>query len=165
MEAIRSLLDPRITAATLTAFILLWIVLAKFLFKPVLGILDSRKQDISKTYEAADNERAKAGDLRTDYEKRLAEIEAEARLRIQTAVKEAQDAKDQILAEAKTRSEDILKRGQEDLVREREKTLVQLREDVVGISISAASKLIQESLDDTKHRQLVNDFIDRIGTA
>jgi len=165
MDAIRSLLDPKITAATVTAFFLLWAVLAKFLFKPVLGLLDSRKQDIANTYESANKELAKAEDLRTDYEKRLAEIEAEARLRIQTAVKEAQNAKDQILAEAKTRSEDVLKRGQEDLEREREKTLAQLREEVVGISISAASKLIQESLDDTKHRQLVNDFIDRIGTA
>lgn len=163
MEALHALLDPKVTGATVVAFILLWIVLAKFLFKPVLGLLDSREQDIKNTYGAAENKLSEAEQFRADYEKRLAEIEAEARSRILAAVKEGQDAKDQILAEAKTRAEEIVTRGQEDLEREREKLLAQLRDEVVTISLSAAGKLVGESMDDDKHRRLIGDFINKIG--
>lgn len=155
---------PSIIAAQITGFILLWIVLARFLFKPVLALLDARRQEIESTYQNAEDERAKAEEFRADYEKRLAGIEAEARARMQEAVKEAQNAKNEILADAKSRSDDILRRGQEDLAREREKTLTQLREEVVNISLDAAGKIIGESMDQPKHRKLVGDFIDRIGT-
>jgi F-type H+-transporting ATPase subunit b len=158
-------IDPKVIAAQVTGFILLWIVLSKFLFRPVLNMLDERKQDIKSTYDAAEDERAKAEESRADYERRLAGIEAEARSHIQAAVKDAERAKSEIMADAKARSQDILRRGQEELAREREKTLAQLREEVVNISISAAGKIIGESLDEDKHRKLVGDFIDRIETT
>jgi F-type H+-transporting ATPase subunit b len=158
-------IDPRVMAAQFTAFILLWIVLAKYLFRPVLALLNTREQEIKTTYETAENEQEKAEDLRRGYEQRLAAIEAEARSHIQAAVKEAQAAKHDILADAKERAEGILRRGQEDLAREREKTLAQIREEVVDVSLAAASKLIEESLDEARHRKLVSEFIDRIGTT
>ena len=159
------LIDSHILPASIAGFILLWIVMAKFLFKPVLGMLDARQQEIKTTYNTAEEERARAEEFRADYEKRLVGIEAEARARLQAAVKEAQDAKDQILTEARGRSEDILRRGQEDLVREREKTLAAIREEVVTISLSAAGKIIGESMDSAKHRSLVSDFIDKLGAS
>lgn len=158
-------IDPRVMAAQVTGFIILWIILARYLFRPMLALLDSRKREIELTYEKANNERAEAEQLKAEFDQRIAGIEAEARSRIQAAIKEAQDAKDEILTDARTRSEDILHRGQEDLAREREKTLAGLREEVVNISLSAAGKLIGESLDEARHRKLVSDFVDRIGTA
>ena len=157
-------IDPKVMAAQVTGFILLWILLARYLFQPMLTLFDARRKAIKTTFEDAENERARAEEFRADYEKRLAGIEAEARARMQEAVKEAQNAKNEILADAKSRSDDILRRGQEDLAREREKTLTQLREEVVNISLDAAGKLIGESMDQPKHRKLVGDFIDRIGT-
>lgn len=158
-------IDPKVMAAQVTGFILLWIVLAKYLFRPVLAMLQARDQEIKTMYENAESERTQAEEFRADYEKRLADIEAEARSHIQAAVKDAEAAKNDILAEARSRSEDIRRRGQEDLAREREKTLVQLRKEVVDISLSAAGKLIEESLDEAKHRRLVSDFISRIGAT
>ena len=158
-------IDPRVMAAQVTGFILLWILLARYLFRPVLALLDARQQEVRTTYENAEAERARAEEFREDYERRLAGIEAEARGRIQTAIKEAERAKSDIIADARSRSEDILRRGQEDLAREREKTLAQLREEVVNISVAAAGKLIEESLDDARHRKLVSDFVDKIGTT
>jgi len=156
-------IDPMVIAAQIIGFILLWVVLAKFLFRPVLALFASREQDIRQMRENAEAERAKAEEFRADYEKRLAGIEAEARSRIQAAVKEAEDAKNQIISEARSRSDQILRRGQEDLAREREKTLAELREQVVDIALSAAGRVIGESMDEPKQRRLVNDFIDKIG--
>ena len=158
-------IDPKVIAAQVTGFILHWILLAKYLFRPVLALLHAREHDIKSTYEEAEKERAGAEESRADYEKRLAGIEAEARARIQAAVKDAESAKNDILADARSRSQDILHRGQDELAREKEKTLAELREQVVDISLAAAGKLIEESLDEARHRKLVTDFIDRIGTT
>lgn len=162
METLHSLIDPKVMAASVTGFIILWIVLARYLFKPVLTLLDERKEEIKTTYESAEAERKQAEDYRADYEKRLAQIEAEARTHIQTAIREAEDAKNHLIAEARRRSEEILRRGQEELAREREKIIAQIREEIVNMSLAAASKLIEESLDEQKHRKLISDFIESL---
>ncbi len=158
-------INPQVIASQIIGFLLLWWLLARFLFRPVMGLLQAREQDIKNTYDAADAERAKAEEFRADYEKRIQGIEAEARARIQAAVREAETAKDQIMSDARNRSDDILRRGQEQLDREREKTLAQLREEVVDISLGAAAKVIGESLDDQKHRALISDFVNKIGAT
>ena len=143
----------------------MWLMLARYLFKPITALLKNREQDIKETYANADAAKAAADQMKSDLEARFAEIESAARARIQSSVKEAQMAKDEIMADARSKSEDIIRRGQADLAREREKTLAEMRESVVNISLSAAGALIGESLDETRHRKLVTDFIDRIGTA
>lgn len=158
-------IDPKIIASQIVGFVLLWMLLKKFLFGPVMGLVQTRANEIKATYDQADAERSAAGQLKVELEARLAGIEAEARTRIQAAIKEAQVAKDDMLAEAKTRVEGILKRGEEDLAREREKILAEIRGQTVDLSIAAASKIIGESLDEARQRKLVNDFIDQIGSA
>jgi F-type H+-transporting ATPase subunit b len=156
-------IDPKILAASITGFLFLWAFLAKFLFKPIMAMLKARELEIKTTYANADEAKADALKLKSDLEQQVAGMEAEARARMQVAVKEAQDAKDEILADARARYEEILRKGQDDLDREREKTLVQLREEVVNLAIGAAEKLIGDSLNDEKHRLLINDFIDKVG--
>lgn len=158
-------IDPRVMAAQVTGFVLLWIILAKYLFRPMLGVFDERREQLKETFAKANAEKEKAEEYRAEYEKRWAEVEAEARVRIQEAVKDGETSKAQIIAEARGRSEDILRRGQEQLDRERDKTLAEMREEVVDISLSAASKLIGESMDDAKHRKLISEYVDKIGVA
>ena len=166
MELLKELnFDPKVMAASVTGFLLLWFVLSKFLFGKVKDKIRERNEKIRSDYDAAENERLKAEEFRADYEKQLAEVDAEARSRIQTAVSEAQVAKNEILTEARSKSEDIFARGQEEIAREKEKALTQLKEEVVDITISAAGKLIGESMDQDKQRKLVADFVNEIEDA
>jgi F-type H+-transporting ATPase subunit b len=158
-------IDPKIIASQIVGFILLWMLLAKFLFKPVVALLQTRTKEIKATYERADAELAATEQLKADLDARLAGIETEARARIQSAIKEAQSAKDDMMAEARERVEATIRRGEEELAREREKILAEIREQTVDLSMAAAGKLIGESLDDARHRKLVNDFIDTLGSA
>lgn len=155
-------IDPKVIASQITGFILLWVVLARFLFRPVMALLDARDQEIKSIYENAQNEHTRAEELRVEYEQRISAIESEARSRIQAAIKEGESMKDEIIADARRRSDDILRKGQQDLVRERDKALAELREEIVEIAITAASKIVAESLDDAKHRKLVSDFINKL---
>lgn len=166
MELLKELgIDPKVTAASVTGFFILLLILNKFLFRSVKAMIRERNEKIKSDYEAAESEKAKAEELRADYEKQIAEIESEARSRIQTAVNEANTAKNQILAEARAKSEDIFHRGQEEIAREKEKALVQLKTEVVDITISAAGKLLGETMDQSKHRKMVADFVNKIEDA
>ena len=158
-------IEPRIMAAQVTGFILLWILLAKYLFKPVMALLKAREAELKAAYDKAAEERGQAERIRAEVEARLAEIQAEDRARIQAAVAEAQSVKDEMIAEARARAEETLRRGEEDLARERQKILAEMRAQTVDISLAAAGKIIGESLDEDRHRRLVNDFIDKLGSA
>jgi F-type H+-transporting ATPase subunit b len=158
-------IDPKVFAASITGFLLLWAFLAKFLFRPIMGLIKSREQEIIATYANAESAKTEAEKLKSDLEQQIANMDAEIRANMQNAIKEAQDAKDSILADARLKYEDILRKGQEDLEREKEKTIAGLREEVVNLSLNAAEKLIGDSMDDEKHRALINDFIDKIGVS
>jgi len=158
-------IDPRVMAAQFTAFVLLWIVLAKYLFRPVLSLLDAREQEVRQIFETAEKERSEAEKLRADYESRIAEIEAEARAKIQSAIREGQIAKDEIIGEARARAEVILRQAQQDLAREREKVLMEIRQQAVDISLTAAARVIGEALDENRHRKLIAEFIEKLGAS
>lgn len=158
-------IEPRIMAAQVTGFILLWILLAKYLFKPVMALLKAREAELKAAYDKAAEDRGAAERIKAEVEARLADIETEARSRIQAAVAEAQSVKDEIVAEARARAEATLRRGEEELAREREKILAEVRAQTVDLSIAAAGKVIGETLDEERHRRLVNDFIDKLGSA
>lgn len=166
MEILEQLgINPELILVNIIGFVLLLLLLKKFLYGPILQMLDARKSDIQATYDAAENQRESMEELRKDYEKRLAGIEADANERIQAAVKEAQGIRDEIINDARGKSEDILRRGQEELARERQKTIAELREEVANLAIGASSKLLERSMDTAAHRKLIDDFISTVGKA
>lgn len=153
-------IDWKVLVIQAGGFILLLIVFKRFLFGPIMEALGSRQEDIRSTYEAADSEKTKAEELRQDYDRKLANIEAEAREKINAAIKDGQTARDEILDEARSKADAIMRRSEEELARERDKVMQELREEVVGIAIGAATKLIEKSMDDSTQRKLVSNFVE-----
>ncbi|HOM70669.1 MAG TPA: F0F1 ATP synthase subunit B [Armatimonadota bacterium] len=156
-------IDPTIIVVNIIGFILLVWLLKRFLYRPITQMMDQRAEDIRSTYAAAETEKAAMEELRRDYEEQLADIEAEAHERIQAAIKEAHSIRDDIIADAREKSDAIILRGEEELAREREKAIVELREEVANLIISASSKLLERSLDDQSHRRLIDEFISGVG--
>ncbi len=155
-------IDPKVLILQIGGFILLLFIFKRFLFGPIGQLLEDRKSEIADTYATANRERDTMEGLRRDYESRLAGIELEARERIQAAVKESQAIRDEIVAEARAKAEAVIQRGEEELARSREKTLVSLRQDVADLVIGTSSKLLEESMDDAAHRKLIDQFISSI---
>ena len=154
---------PDLILVNIISFLILLWLLKKFLFKPIAAMLDSRSEEIADSYKAADEEKARMEQIRSEYEAKLADVAAEAREKIAQAINEGQSAKQQILAEARAKAEEILKRGEEELTRERDKTIIQLRAEVVDLAIEAAGKAVSRSLDEESHRRLVREFVESIG--
>jgi len=98
--------------------------------------------------------------LKAEYEKHLANIDAEMRAKITEAAKEGQALREEIIAEAREKAEQVLARAQEQIGREKDKAILEIKMRVADLAINAASKLVEERLDDEKHRQLVDRYID-----
>lgn len=148
----------------IVGIIVLVIFMAKFGFPPLLKIIDQRQADINESYERMDADRLRMENTRRQYEERLAGIEAEARERIQAAVKEAQALRDNLVSDAQAQAESILEQGRNESERERQRAFLEMRQQVVALAVAAAGKVVGESLDNARHTKLVDDFITSVGT-
>jgi len=155
-------IDPRVLIVQIGGFVLLLVVFKVFLFKPIAAILEARQNEVEARYKDAELQREAAERLRADYEQHLASIDEESRARITEALKEGQAMRDEIIADSRAKAEEILAKAQDEIQREKEKALAELKSTVAGLAIEAAGKLIREKLDDAKHRQLVAAFVDEL---
>ena len=151
--------DLKTVLVQVGGFILVLIVFKLYLFKPILGLLDARRNEIEGRYEDADAKRRDAEEFKSDYERRLVGVEDEMRGRIAEAVKEGQAMREDILADSRAQAERILTKAQEEIRREREMAVVQMKTTVADLAVDAAAKLIGEKLDRAKHRKLIGKFI------
>lgn len=152
--------DWRVLIVQAAGFIVLLIVFKVFLFKPIAGILDARRSEVEGQFQSAEDRRREAEELRADYERHLASIEEETRAKVAEAIKDAQAIRDEIISDSRAQAERILTRAEDEIQRERDIAFAELKTHVADLTIEAAAKLINERLDDAKHRDLVNRFID-----
>lgn len=145
-----------------TGFLVLYWLLSKFLFPPVREMLATREQAIQSRLDEAEERRQEMIRMRDDYETRIANIEAEARERIEEAVKQAQVARDELLTHARQQAERIMERGHAEIQREKEKALVEIRDQVAELAVAAAGQLIRQNLDEQRHRELALEVIENL---
>ena len=147
----------------LVGFLLLLWFLNRYVFKSIFAILDQRQADIKATYDQLDADRARMEDTRRQYEQRLANIEAEAREKIQAAVLEAQALRDNLVADARQQAETIVVQGRNESERERQAAFLEMRQQIVAIAMAAAGKVVGENLNDARQTKMVDDFIGSVG--
>lgn len=152
-------LDFGKSIAAIGMFIALFKVLQMFYFNVLQEAIDTRNNTLAATFEEADSLKERMTDLKSSYETKLAQSENEARAQIQAAVSEAQQMREQIIAEARTQAEDVKLRAAEGLIRERAKLMADLRVQVVDLTLSATEKLIGEVTDKERQKKLIDDFI------
>jgi len=146
-------------------FLILMVVLHRVFTTKVFGILDERRDNIKRAYDQLDADRAAMEETRRQYEARLAGIEAEAREKIQEAVKEAQALRDNLVSDAQSKAEAIVQQGRNDNERERQAAFMEMRQQIVSLAISAAGKVVGENLNDARQTKMVDDFITGIGNG
>jgi F-type H+-transporting ATPase subunit b len=145
------------------AFMLLIWAVRKFLMGPINGILEARQSEVQQTLDQVYSDRQAMETSRREYEARLAGIEAEARDRIQAAIKDAQGMKEEIIGTARTEADRLLSRARDEIVREKQQAMVELRTHMADLAVEAAGKILRRSVDERVQRELVTDFINQVG--
>jgi F-type H+-transporting ATPase subunit b len=147
----------------IVAFLIFLWILRKYAWGPLLSMLDARRERIRSEFAAAEGKLGEAEQLRSQFESKLGEIKSLERQRVQEAVKRGEEIAAKLEQEARGKASDLLGRAEQELEREVGAARLALRAQVVEMSISVAERLIKEKLDDEKHRQLVEDFIQELG--
>lgn len=147
------------------AFILLAAFLGKFAFGPVGSILEERQKSIQDTLDQVAADRRAMEQSRSDYEQRLANIEAEAREHIAGAVRHAQEEAAAILAKSRDEAAAQRDRALAEIEQERKKAISQIRAEMADLAVVAAGKILEREINPAVHRELITSFIDKVGTS
>lgn len=144
------------------AFLILILLLRGWLYTPVLRVLDERKARIAKGLEDARQASVARDNADAEARRILDEARAEAaKLRAEASV-QAEETASGITAQAHSEAKDILSRAQEDAAEERNRILSDLRGQIAGISIAAATKLVGEALTEERQHKIIGDFIAKV---
>lgn len=155
------LLDPNVGLGIWVAvtFTLLLLLLWRFAWGPITAALEERETTIQNSIDQAQNALAEAKLIQADNDKARREAEAEA----QRILREARDTAETLRAEevdkTKAQIQQLQESAQNEIERERDSALATLRNEVADLALQAAERVLGESVDESKQRKLVNDFL------
>jgi F-type H+-transporting ATPase subunit b len=140
-------------------FIILFVLLRLFLFKPVLKMLDERTKRTKDAMELAEVTKKEFEQAKVEVQKQIEKGRQEAQAIIAQAMQAGERLKEESRQEATQQAQVIVDRTRAELEAERDKIVGDLRREFVDISIAAAEKVIKETLDKEKHRKLIEETL------
>jgi len=140
-------------------FIVLFVLLRLFLYKPVLKMLDERAKRTAEAMEQAEATKKEYEQARVEVQKQIEKGRQEGQAFIAQAMQVGERLKEESRQEATKQAQTIVDRTRSELEAERDKIVGDLRREFVDISISAAEKVIKETLDKEKHRKLIEETL------
>ena len=151
-----------ISLANLT---ILFLILKKFLFKPVQNVLEQRQKTLDSKYEAADKSVAEAEESKKAWEEKLRSAEGKADSIIKEATEDAKNHSDRIVAEARNTAEGIIRQAQNAAELERRSAEEGIKREIVDVSAALTEKILGREINMQDHRAMIDSFIAGIGDA
>ena len=143
--------------------LVLFLLLKHFLFGPITKMMESRTAEIENNLKDAEEKNRKAEALGAEYEKQLADAQAEAAKLVQEAKERGQKEYDEILKNADQDARTAAARAHTQLELDREQMLRQVQGNMTELVLAAASKLSQKEMDEEADRRLVDSFLSEVG--
>lgn len=145
--------------------IVLFVILGKILFKPVMKIIDEREKDIQESLALGERSKNEGLAFKKEYEEKINSAKSEGQEIIKQATLRAEQKSEEIVSTAKNEATSIKEKASKDIAQERQKVMNEVKDDISSIALLAASKVIESDLDKSKHEKLINDFIKEVGEA
>lgn len=156
-------IDLTTILGTIINTLILFLVLRHFLFDKVNAVLDSRKNEVAKTYQDADAALSNAKQLESEYTEKLSAAKEESAEIVKNATKKAQSRSDEIIAEARDEARGIVDKANADIEREKKRAVNQIKDEISDMALSIASRVVSKEIDGKTHEKLIESFIDEIG--
>ncbi len=148
--------------AQLIGFALFFWILKAYAWKPILKLLDDRRNRIEKGFRDIEAGRKEIAGFQKEYEQRLAKIEDDARLKIQEAVSEGKKIAQEIREKARDEANQILVKAKENIDVEISKAQLDLRLKIVDLALGAAEHVLKQEMNESRQREAVQDFIEEL---
>lgn len=165
-EAPRGLLSPEggLMFWTLVIFAVLFVILSKFAFKPILEAVEGREKDLRDAMEQAKADRDAAAAALAEQQAQLAAARGDAQKIIAESRATAEKMRADLLEATKAQQAEMLERAKRDIEAEKVNAIADLRREAVDLAIAGAGKVIEKNLDDASNRKLVESYLSSIGT-
>lgn len=148
--------DYGVLALTVCNFLLLVYLLKKFAWNRIISALESREQQIAQDKLQAQQAREAAEKIKSELDEKLAQIADEAAKKMAEAVKMGETQKEQLLAAAKEQSERLAEQAKAQIEAEKNKALSDVRGEIARVSVLAASKVIEQQLNEDAAKAVVD---------
>jgi F-type H+-transporting ATPase subunit b len=155
--------EPGLIIWTIISFILLVLLLWKVAYPQILKGMKKREETIKQQLEEAQKTKKEAENLLEDYRRQLAEARSEAQKIINEGKSLGENMRKEIVQKAQEESNQIVKRAQEEIELQKQKAILELQEKIADLSIMAASKIINKSLNTEDNRRLVEEYVSKVG--
>lgn len=147
---------------TIINLVVLYLLLKKFLFKPVMGIMEKREKMIADGLKNASDAQADAQKLKEEYEMALTGAKEESVRIVEKARGEAKTEYDRIVSEADEKAGNLLETAKKNIEIERKQTMDALQSEIAGLAMDAAKKIVG---DKTGNGEIYDQFLEGAGAA
>ncbi len=144
-------------------FLILMVLMKKFLFGKIKDLIKSRADEIKATYKKSEDDRAEAASMKEEYQQKAVKADEAAEAKIQAAVVKAKEISDEIVKDAHEVAATDRAKAQQGIEMERKKALAEVRSQVVYLTILSTSRLIKQSTEHATAEKLVDDVIKEVG--
>ena len=152
-------LDPGLFIWTILTFLILFFVLSKFAWKPLLTLLESRENTIKSSLEDAEKAKQELERLNTESEAIISEARSEAQSIRVEAKSAAEKIKADIMAQAGEDAKKLRDETEKQIQVEKDKAISEVRQEVVGLAITVAEKVIRKNLSKEDNQDLIEDSL------
>ena len=158
-------IDPATFVVQMCNLFIQIFVLKTLLLNPVKKVLAERQAKADADIAAAKQASAEAAAIKAEYEQNMAEAKAQANEIVATAQKTAAARTEEMLNDARTTAAQIKQKAEADAAQEKKKAVNELKDEIGGIAMQIASKVVEREISEQDHAALIDEFIRNVGEA
>ena len=148
----------------LIAFLILFLLLQRYAFKPLFGIMEKRRQMVQEQMETAQKNRSEADQYIEEQKQALQQARKEAYDIIELAKTTGSKQADDIVLAARNEADRLKNEAVREIETEKNKAVASLKAEVSGLSVQIASKIIEKQVDEKANSEIVNKYLEDVGT-
>ena len=150
---------------TIINLLVLYLLMRKFLFGPIMRVMDKRESIIEEGLGNARKSQKEAEELKEKYDENLRQVHVECETLLEQAKQRAQKESDLMLENAQKEVQQIQEKAREDLQREKDQTMKELQTQVAQLALAAAIKVSGDKNSQEQDLELYDQFLKKAGGA
>ena len=143
--------------------LIIFFVAKKFLFGPVMNIIQTRQQEIDDMYTQAETSRENAEKLQSEYEEKLSQAAATSERLVKEATVRAQGREEEIIRQANLEANAIREKAAADIAQEKKKAINDAKDEIADMAMAIAGKVVGRAINAADQASLVDHFIEELG--
>ena len=141
------------------------VIFKKLLLNPVKKVIAERKAKADSQIADATKLRTEAEAMKAEYEQNLQNARTEANQIVAAAQKTATARSEELLGEARAQAAALKQKAEADIAQERKKAVNEVKDEIGGMAMEIASKVVEREIREADHKDLIDEFIKNVGEA